>query len=298
LPACLVDRAARRELSDLRQQTETYRRTAEAADRRAATLEDRLFVLEDRVDTQAVAADREDGTPRLPVVRRAAPPQNDPPTAEPLAASPVQRYTDSSGDEVEVVYEGEAARPGARAVIRLDESGQAQGDDVQARVAPRRARRGLPAADPVPLDGGDRLPVTPRVGPGRPTKGEAEDPIGLYKRSYQAVTARDHATAITGFARFIELYPRHDYADNAQYWLGEAYYDQKDWQTAIEAFQLVVKRYPDGNKAPDALLKVGYCHAKMGDVTSARDVLSQVIEIYPKTEAAGLAARRLEELRQ
>ena len=96
---------------------------------------------------------------------------------------------------------------------------------------------------------------------------------------------------------FLKKYPDSSLADNAQYWLGEAYYDQRNYEQALTEFRRVVKRYPSGNKAPDALLKIGYCYAKLGDVAAARDVLAQVVEVYPKTAAARLATKRLEELR-
>jgi tol-pal system protein YbgF len=289
LGGCLVDHAARGDIADLRRQVDAYRRQAQAADKHAGQLDDRLLVVEDKVETAQVNADRSGDAPQLPVVKKAAPVSAAGAEGPGDGAAEVERYTDSTGNDVVVVYEGDAARSGPRAVIKLDESGLAEGDDgVAARVGPRR-RRGI-ESDALP---NDRLPVTQGKLPS-----PDQDPIDLYKRSYQAVTSRDHATAIAGFRRFLEKYPRHDYADNAQYWLGEAYYDQHDWQTALTEFRRVVKHYPDGNKAPDALLKIGYCYARMGDDKAARDVLSQVVEIYPKSEAAALAAKRLEELRQ
>ena len=46
------------------------------------------------------------------------------------------------------------------------------------------------------------------------------------------------------------------FLDNAQYWLGEAYYVNHDYTNALAAFQRVVDKYPQSRKVPDALLKV------------------------------------------
>ena len=282
---CLVDRSARAEIADLHRQIDAYRRQAAEATDKAEELENRVFVLEDRVDTQKVSDGKAEVAPRLPVIKKSAP--------EAIAAPPassVDRYTDENGEEVVVIYEGDAARKQpTRPSIRLNQSGRADtmipvDERGAARAAPR-ARRSKPVASA-------SVAAAPAPAP------DDDDAIGLYKTAYQALTRREHAAAIAGFQKFLSHHAQHDYADNAQYWLGEAYYDQRDYQTALAEFRKVVKRYPDGNKAPDALLKIGYCYAKLGDVAAARDVLSQVIEIYPKTESAKLAAKRLEEMRQ
>jgi tetratricopeptide (TPR) repeat protein len=53
-------------------------------------------------------------------------------------------------------------------------------------------------------------------------------------------------------------HPDSEYAGNAQYWIGECYYTQRDYARALEAFNKVIERYPKGQKVPDALLKVGF----------------------------------------
>ena len=300
---CLVDRGARAEISDLHRQIDTYRREAAASQQKSEDLENRVFVLEDRVETQKVADDRAATTPRLPVVKKAAPTGL---AGAPAAAAPdasVDRYTDENGEEGGVIYEGDAARKApARPQIRIDGSGRPDSmqpvDEPAARTSnlprPRRSKAAVAQAEsPASAPGGSAVASAPAD-----AAPDADDAIGLYKSSYQALTRREHAVAIAGFQKFLARYADHDYADNAQYWLGEAYYDQRDYQTALAEFRKVVKRYPDGNKAPDALLKIGYCYAKLGDLDAARDVLSQVIEIYPKTDSAKLAGKRLEEMRR
>src|SRR5690606_34317546 len=98
---------------------------------------------------------------------------------------------------------------------------------------------------------------------------------------------------IASLRGFLATHPRHDYADNAQYWLGEAYYAQNDYRQALGEFRIVIETYPRGNKVPDALLKVGYCYQALGQTDKARAVLEQVVNLYPKSEPATLAATRL-----
>ena len=115
-----------------------------------------------------------------------------------------------------------------------------------------------------------------------------------YRAAVELVKASKFDDAVAALRAFIARYPRHDYADNAQYWLGEAFYAQKDYARALVEFRRVVEVYPRGNKVPDALLKVGYCYQALGQGEKARAVLEQVVNNYPKSEPATLAARRLE----
>src|SRR5439155_9233799 len=95
---------------------------------------------------------------------------------------------------------------------------------------------------------------------------------------------------------FIKQHPTHDFADNAQYWLGECYYDQKDYPTAMREFRRVVEKYPQGNKVPDALLKVAFVHLALGSTEVGRQTLEQIVRSYPHHEAAMLAGAKLAEL--
>jgi tol-pal system protein YbgF len=85
-------------------------------------------------------------------------------------------------------------------------------------------------------------------------------------------------------------------ADNAQYWLGEAYYVNRTYSEAQIAFQRVVDKYPQSRKIPDALLKIGFCRYEMKLFDSAKAVLEQVVSQYPDSPSAKLARERLDKM--
>lgn len=105
-----------------------------------------------------------------------------------------------------------------------------------------------------------------------------------------------YADAITGFQRFLSDYPASNLASDAQYWMGESHYLNRDFETAKETFINFGLRYPQSDRLPDALLKLGYLYGEQGDTSQAREVLQKLIKVYPDTEAARLAARRLQSL--
>jgi tol-pal system protein YbgF len=251
----------------------------------------------DELRAKMAASVIDDSVPVLPV--EVAWPAGIPAPAAPDAA----RVVDISEDGTEIVYEGDAAagRPAALPV--------AVAGDPAARRPTATAGQRLVIAPPlgeIPVTT-DRIEVMRRVPPisaraAIRTKIREHEAVGDRRREaandYRAaaslVKAARYDEATAALRAFIAAYPRHDYADNAQYWLGETFYAQKDYVRALTEFRAVIEVYPRGNKVPDALLKVGYCYQAMGQGAKARAVLEQVVNLYPKSEPAMLAVKRLE----
>lgn len=117
-----------------------------------------------------------------------------------------------------------------------------------------------------------------------------------YQQAFELLKAARYDEAATAFTRFVQQYPSSTFADNAQYWLGEAHYVSRRFPEAKQAFDAVLAQYPQSRKIPDATLKVGLCQFELGDKMKAKSTLSNVQTNYPGTSAARLAAERLASL--
>ena len=102
--------------------------------------------------------------------------------------------------------------------------------------------------------------------------------------------------AIIGFNQFLYKYPGGAYADNAQYWLGEAFYVTRDFEQAQKHFQILLDDHPESPKVPDARLKLGFTMHELNRDSDARKILEGVVKDYPESSVARLAARRLEQM--
>lgn len=116
----------------------------------------------------------------------------------------------------------------------------------------------------------------------------------VYAQSFDALKAGSYSVAITGFKDFLKTYPSSPLAENAQYWLGEAYYVTHDLDSAAAAFRNVTQKWPNSRKTPDALLKLGYTQLDQKKISDGRATLNQVTQKYPGTDAARLANERLQ----
>jgi tol-pal system protein YbgF len=124
--------------------------------------------------------------------------------------------------------------------------------------------------------------------------GAASDDKSSYQAAVNLLKDSQYDKAAAAFRDFLAVYPTSSLADNAQYWLGEAFYVNRAFPDAQSAFQRVIDQYPQSRKVPDALLKIGYCRYEMKLWDSAKEVLKQVIAQFPDTPASRLAQQRLE----
>ena len=127
-------------------------------------------------------------------------------------------------------------------------------------------------------------------------KAVAPTPDSAYLKGMDAFKAGDMPAAREIFTKFLEEYPQHDLAANAQYWIGETYYSEKNYEPAILAFQEVIKNYPQKDKVPAAMLKQAMAFKAINDVKSAKYVLKKLGEGFPKSDEAARAKELLKEM--
>jgi tol-pal system protein YbgF len=147
-----------------------------------------------------------------------------------------------------------------------------------------------PASPPAPPSAAavDKLRVpSPAIAPARPAPKGAGNPEQEYAAALATYRAREHGQAVIEFMDFIAKYPKHPLAGNAQYWIGEAYWAQRDYRQALVEFDKVFEH--GQAKAPDALLKIGLCHLRLNDVSRAQQAWQRVVNEYPKSEPATMA---------
>ncbi len=119
-----------------------------------------------------------------------------------------------------------------------------------------------------------------------------------YSKAFALLKEGQYKQSIKAFEAFKTSYPNSKYADNAQYWLGEASYVSRDYKKALTEFQQLIARYPDSSKNPGARLKIGYVYFELKNWPAARDALQQVITLYPDTTVAKKANERLQRMKR
>ncbi len=118
-----------------------------------------------------------------------------------------------------------------------------------------------------------------------------------YRAAFDLLKQGKFDPASNALQGFLKDYPNGRFADNAQYWLGEAYYVNRKFDPALKAFERLLIDFPDSPKRSHAMLKIGFIHDEAGRQQPAKEILTQLIQRYPQSTAAGLAKKRLSRLR-
>jgi tol-pal system protein YbgF len=143
-------------------------------------------------------------------------------------------------------------------------------------------------------------PSTSTSAPVSPVMPAANDKDGArqYTSAFDLLKEGQYSKSITSFGTFLTTYPQSKYADNAQYWLGEANYVSRQYKTALDAFQTLIAKYPQSKKIPGARLKIGYTYYELKNWSASKDALMQVVKLYPDTSVASKANDRLERIKR
>ncbi len=164
-------------------------------------------------------------------------------------------------------------------------------------MAPTPGMTPAPGMAPAPMAApAGALPPPPAAGarPGpAPVPGDATDEQRAYDGALDLFKSGNYGGAIGAFAAFSNAYPRSPLVPSAQYWIGNAYFAQRNFRSAIATQRQLVATYPDSQKVPDALLNIGTSQFEMGDAAGAKRTLEDLVRKYPQTDAAAKARQRL-----
>ncbi len=172
-------------------------------------------------------------------------------------------------------------------------------DTSDARLSEQERRASSTAAPPAPGVAPLSEPPSDQervVLPGR-TPMSGLSPVEAYNLAYNDFIKGSYDLAIQGFQAFLKQYPTSILVPHAVYWLGESYYQTKQFPQAVEQYERLIAQFPKNEKLVGALLKEGFAYAAVGDKNKARAALRRVVEEFPRTSEANLAKEKLAELR-
>lgn len=134
---------------------------------------------------------------------------------------------------------------------------------------------------------------------GAPADGTAlqAGPEDAYEAAINQLKRGQFDIAEAEFANFLQRYPTHNLAGNAQYWLGETFYVRGAYRQAAEAFLTGYTTYVASSKAPDSLLKLGMTLAALGQQTQACATLGELTRRFPSASQAVSQRAQLERTR-
>lgn len=116
--------------------------------------------------------------------------------------------------------------------------------------------------------------------------GAVDDAAGrMFLQAKSSYTSRDFTGAVSGFKTFILKNKDHELADDAQFFLGEAYYAQGQYKQAAQSYLSGYQNYPKGDKRGESLLKLAMSLDKLGQKKQACATFGEVNKKFAKEAA-------------
>jgi tol-pal system protein YbgF len=126
--------------------------------------------------------------------------------------------------------------------------------------------------------------------------GPAPSADTLYSNGLRDITSGKYDLSRSEFQEYLKYYGDTDLASNAQFYLGEIAYSQKNYDQAVTEYNKVLTNYPKSFKLAPARLKKGMALLALGQKASGIRELREVVSRYPGTEEERRARARLKEL--
>ncbi|NWG12212.1 MAG: tol-pal system protein YbgF [Acidobacteria bacterium] len=118
----------------------------------------------------------------------------------------------------------------------------------------------------------------------------------IFNEAFNDLVQGNFDMAIEGFGAYIKSFPSSEKADDAQYNIGEAYYNSRRLPQAIAAFTRVIDEYPSGDKVASASFKRGKAELALGERDNAIEDFRTVVEKFPAAPESSLAKAELDSL--
>lgn len=172
--------------------------------------------------------------------------------------------------------------------------------EIIPQAVPTTAAPLTPADPNVPQPPGGATPspgtTVPAPAAVLPT-GTGTTPKRLYDTAYADYTAGQWSLAVQGFETYLKTYPKSDLADDAQYYVGEAYSGDAKFREAVTAYERMIRDYPQSDILPEAWYKVGNTYERLAQPDKARAAYEYAVKTFPESnDAVRLAKQRLDGL--
>jgi len=163
------------------------------------------------------------------------------------------------------------------------------------------ARRDYDAGRTIPTEVSFAPASAPASGTATPTAGGAASSPApsadtLYSNGLRDITSGKYDLAHSEFQDYLKYYGDTDLASNAQFYLGEISFKQKQYGDAVAAYEKVLTNYPKSFKLAPARLRKGMALIELGQKNNAVREFREVVRRYPGTEEDRQARAKLKEL--
>jgi tol-pal system protein YbgF len=158
------------------------------------------------------------------------------------------------------------------------------------------SNNGFPASPAYSSNGSVSPGATSPATSSGPPPGGAPSADTLYSNGLRDITSGKYDLARSEFQDYLRYYGNTDLAGNAQFYLGEIAYSQKNYDQAVAEYDKVLTGYPHSFKVAPARLKKALANIELGQKATGVRELREIVKRYPGTEEDRRARAKLKEM--
>jgi tol-pal system protein YbgF len=153
-----------------------------------------------------------------------------------------------------------------------------------------------PEASGAPAESAPAVPALPVSQPANQAGAQTPPLKETFQAGVRDYNAARYEVAAGEFQDVLHYYPLDEMAGNAQFYLGEIAYRQKNFSGAVKAYNAVLEGFPGSPKAPAAQLRKSLALLQMDKKEAAITELRLLIRRHPQTPEAAQARAKLSAL--
>jgi tol-pal system protein YbgF len=138
--------------------------------------------------------------------------------------------------------------------------------------------------------------VTKTAGAQNPPAPEGKDQ--LFDEAYKRYQASQFEEARRLFRTFTTRFGRDDRADNAQYWIGQSYFEERKFAAAIAEFKKVIDNFPHSDAADGAMYGMALAFVELKYCTEGEAYLQDLTKRFPRSPLVDKANKKVKEIRK
>ncbi|MCL2389721.1 MAG: tetratricopeptide repeat protein [Elusimicrobia bacterium] len=119
-------------------------------------------------------------------------------------------------------------------------------------------------------------------------------PSEMYRAAYSDFVAGRFELAISGFENFLAMHPRSDLAPQAQFFLAESFFAQRNFERALTEYRQVARLHPTARDVIVAAnLKIALSYEALGNQDAAMAMFGAIVRDFPQSAEALTARERI-----
>jgi tol-pal system protein YbgF len=120
----------------------------------------------------------------------------------------------------------------------------------------------------------------------------------LFDEAYKRYQASQWEESRRLFRTFITRFNRDDRADNAQYWIGQSYFEERKYAAAIAEFKKVIDNFPTSDAVDGAMYGMALAFVELKYCTEGEAYLQDLTKRYPRSALVEKAHKKIREIRK